>query len=428
MRRPSPIGLRPARVHRITKIAGLFASAVLLAACSNTTAAQNNSGTTASGETISAASVDQKALATTIRKALLADVPISGLDPVVADTLAAASIPLTPEQNKLLDTCLRQSSCDTGRGTLTIGIDASAANNPWWNIRRAEATAQAIAYPQVKRIIYTSSANGNIAEVLANIRSLITQRVDVIVEDPVFGSAILPAVQQAKQAGVAFVTANSPLPADTTSQTSAQFPFDVCTMAKSAAGEVAKSVGQKSTYALYTGIPGNAVGAEWQPCAQQTLDQAGWTQAVQGFTQWTPQGTAQAASALLATGKDVGAIFSDDYVDDFMKPYIVANKPIPVTFNDTPRFSSYQVFDNAKKANLNPVAYVANGHVWYGRLAVTAGVMIKSGQQVAPKIVPPIPVVSLESTLDLNVPGAPANVPLSSLLTADQMQLALSVS
>src|SRR4029079_11023574 len=156
----------------------------------------------------------QGALAATIKKAMLADVPVSELDPVVADTLAVASQPLTPEQSHLPTTGLRQASCDTGHGTLTIGINADAANNPWWNIRRAEATAQAIAYPQVKRIIYTSSPTGDIAEVLANLRSLIAQKVDVIVDNPDFGPAILPVVQQAKDAGIVFELANAPLPHD----------------------------------------------------------------------------------------------------------------------------------------------------------------------------------------------------------------------
>ena len=121
---------------------------------------------------------------------------VADLDPVMADTMAVASVPLTTEQNALLATCMSQASCDTGHGTLTIGINADAANNPWWNIRRAEATAQAIAYPQVKRIIYTSSPTGDIAEVLANLGSLIAQKVDIIVDNPDFGPAILPVVSR----------------------------------------------------------------------------------------------------------------------------------------------------------------------------------------------------------------------------------------
>ena len=79
-----------------------------------------------------------------------------------------------------------------------------------------------------------------------------------------------------------------------------------------------------------------------------------------------------------------------------------------------------------KAANLNPQTFVANGHVWYGRPAVTAGIMIKSGMQVEKKIVPPVPVVALSSITDLNVEGAPATSVIGSLLTVEQMTMALA--
>ena len=412
-------------------LAGVAATAVLLAGCSSTTAQSTNSSSVvasgdASVEMITADSVDQKALAATIRRALFDDVPVADLDPVMANTMAVASVPLTDEQNALLATCMSQASCDTGHGTLTIGINADAANNPWWNIRRAEATAQAIAYPQVKRIIYTSSPTGDIAEVLANLRSLIAQKVDIIVDNPDFGPAILPVVQQAKDAGIVFVTANAPLPDDTLDATAVQIPFDLCEMGKNAATQLNEVVGKPSGYALYTGIPGNAVAAAWHPCAQEALDGLGWTKATEGFTQWTPQGSSQAANALIASGQDVAAILNDDYMDEFYKAYLTANTAPPATFNDAPRFSSFQVDEDVKAANFTPNTLVANGHVWYGRPAVTAGVMIKSGMEVDKKIVPPVPVVRLDSITDLNVPGAPATSVIGSLLTVDQMTMALS--
>ena len=408
------------------------AAAAVLAGCSSTTTQTQTSNTPgaapASVDMVTADSVDQAALASTIRRALFAEVPVADLDPVMANTMAVASVPLTDEQNALLETCMNQASCDTGRGTLTIGINADAANNPWWNIRRAEATAQAIAYPQVKRIIYTSSTTGNISEVLANLRSLITQRVDIIVDNPDFGAAILPVVQQAKDAGIVFVTANAPMPDETIDVTGVQIPFDLCEMGKSAAAAIneAKTAGGSTNYALYTGIPGNSVAAAWHPCAQEALDGLGWTKATEGFTQWTPQGSSQAANALIASGQEVGAILNDDYMDEFNKAYLAANQTPPATFNDAPRFSSFQVDEDLKAANLNPQTFVANGHVWYGRPAVTAGIMIKSGMQVEKKIVPPVPVVALSSITDLNVEGAPATSVIGSLLTVEQMTMALA--
>lgn len=428
MRTTSSRGPLTGRAGSMARWGALAATAVLLAGCSSTTAGQtsDSSSPVASGDMITADSVDQQALSSTIRRALFADVPVSNLDPVMANAMAVASVPLTTEQNDLLTTCMRQSSCDTGHGTLTIGINADAANNPWWNIRRAEATAQAIAYPQVKKIIYTSSSTGDIAEVLSNLRSLIAQRVDIIVDNPDFGAAILPVVQQAKDAGIVFVSANAPLPEGSTDVTAVQIPFDLCQMGKTAAAELDKVAGTSKDYGLYTGIAGNAVAAEWHPCAEQALNALGWRKATEGFTQWTPQGSSQAANALLASGKQVGAILNDDYMDEFNKAYLAAGTVPPATFNDAPRFSSFQVDADLKAANLPPTSLVANGHVWYGRPAVTAGIMIKAGLKVPSKIVPPVPVVTLDSISDLNVQGAPATSVIGTLLTLDQMKMALA--
>jgi ABC-type sugar transport system substrate-binding protein len=422
-------GRRRTRVRSTARVVATGVVAVLLAACSNTTASSGSSSAdnADSGDMITADSVDQDALAATIKKALFADVPVSDLDPVMANAMAVASQPLTDEQNALLETCMQQASCDTGHGTLTVGINADAANNPWWNIRRAEATAQAIAYPQVKKIIYTASSSGDIAEVLANLRSLIAQQVDIIVDNPDFGPAILPVIQQAKDAGIAFVTANAPLPNDSTDLTATQIPFDLCAMGKAAAEQLDKTVTNK-TYGLYTGIPGNAIAASWHPCAEKALDGLGWQKVTTGFTQWTPQGSSQAANALIASGKDVGAILNDDYMDEFYKAYMGAGETPPATFNDAPRFSSFGVEDDLEAAGLDANTLVANGHVWYGRPAVTAGVMIKSGMDVKPKVVPPVPVVPIADTADQNVPGVPAQGVIGTLLTVEQMNMALASS
>jgi ABC-type sugar transport system substrate-binding protein len=424
--------VRPRRT-RLAVAAAAGVLAVLAAGCSNTTGGSGGGSSPAasgsgSAKLVTAASVNQQLLAATIKKALLAPVPVSQLDPVVADTLAVASQPLTAAQNTLLATCLHQNSCETGHGSLTIGINADSQDNPWWNIRRAETTAQAIAYPQVKRIIYTS-ANSDIAQALANLRSLIAQRVDIIVEDPEFGAAVLPAVRQARQAGIVVVTENSPIPSPGTSGPDVQIPYDLCAMGTTAATTMAKASGSgPKTYGLYTGIPGNSDAAEWQPCAQRALKGLGWTQVAQGYTQWTQQGEAQAANALLASGKNVRAIFYDSGVDDFLKPYIAAHKTPPAAFTDTLWYSFFPIYQDAKSASLNPEVFVSNGHVWYGRMAVTAGVMLKTGQHVPKKVVAPVPVVPFTQVLYLNVPGMPANTPLPTLLTPAQAQMALAAS
>jgi len=398
----------------------------LLAACSTTTGSSGGSQATASAsaDDITAQNVDQKALAATIKKTFLTDIPVDKLDPVAADAMAAASKPMTSEQNQLFKTCLQQSSCDTGHGSLTVAI-ALESSNAWDSIFRGEATAQALAYPQVKKIVY-NNANGDVAAVLANLRSLVAQKVDIIVTDPVFGGAIASALQQAKQAGVTVVTYNTPLPESSASSVAAQVPLALCDLYTEGAQALVKELGNNKSYALYTGIPGNSNAAAWQPCLKKVLDGAGWTQVTEGFTQWTPQGAAQAANALLASGKEPAAIIYDDSTDDFAKPYIAEKKTPPAFLSDVMTHSWLTLVQQAKQAGINPTSWLASSHVWFPRFGVTAGIKIKEGRQVPAQVPVHVPVVTTDSVLATNGPDIPSRVPVSSLLTPEQMKLALA--
>jgi ABC-type sugar transport system substrate-binding protein len=416
------------RTRKSRSTLSLTASAVcalFVAGCVDTTAASDSSLSDGPPFVSAVDSVAPAALKATIDTAFLTDVPTDQLDPVVVNAMAVASTPLTPEQNALLEKCLNSVTCDTGRGSLTVGFPNDNVN-PWRSVFRAELTAQAIASPQVKRIIY-NSANDVVGEI-ANIKSLIAQRADIIVMNTVYASAILPAVNQAKRAGIAVVQAQTPLPVEVAAAMDSVVAPDLCTLYSQAAKQVADAVKTASTYGLYTGIAGNSNAAVWQPCWQKTLNDAGWTQAVEGFTQWTPQGTVQAANALLASGRNPGAIVYDYTPDEFVKPYIRERRTPPVVMSDVVNYSWLRTFQEAKNAQLNPQGYVSNSQVWYGRVAVTAGVMIKGGEHVAKSIAPPSPTVSVDSVLGNYDPNIPANAPFPSLLTPEQITLALSVS
>jgi ABC-type sugar transport system substrate-binding protein len=414
------------RNPRFVALGAIAAAAILIAGCSSTT--KSGGSTAATGPASSypkAADVPSDQLATAIKRVIFDDVPASSLPPVVADTLAVASTPFTADQTALLKNCLTQTSCETGHGTLTVGINADFTNNPFWAVRRAEATAQAIAYPQVKKIIFTSSAAGNITQVLANLRSLIAQKVSFIVEDAIFGAAVLPAAREAKAAGIPFITENGPLPTQDESQVTTQFPYPLCSMAKAAVAAMTKSATTTNkTYELITGVPGNAFSAVWWPCAQQSFDALGWKQIGTQYTQWTQQGEAQAASALLSSGKDPGAVLYDSALDNYLLPYINAGKTPPLSFQDTSWYHFLPVVEEAQSKGVKVDTYACDGHVWYGRLGVTAGVEMAMGVKLPNKIEMPVAVVPFSSIPKIT--GMPANTDINPLLPPDLVNFALA--
>lgn len=414
----------PAKSGRRWVLAGALVTAVVLAAaCSSTT-----SGTVQRGsvDPVSIEGIDPVAVQATATKAFLHEIPVAELDPVVHNTMAVASTPLTDEQTDTYKRCLRKNVCETGRGSLTIAFPNDNVN-PWRSIFRAEFTAQAIASPQIKKIIYNTS--NDVAGFLANFRSLVVQQVDIIVINSIYAGAIGPVIEQAKKAGIVVIEAHTPLPSEVSSLVDSEITPDLCQMYTDAGRMIAASptVSDKS-YALYTGTPGNSNAAAWQPCLERTLREAGWRRSLEGFTQWTPQGTSQAANALLASGQKPGALVYDYTPEDFVRPYVDRGSTPPLVMSDVVNQAWFTAFKGAQDARLNPYSLISNSQVWIGRVAVTAGIMVRAGQPVGRKITSPGPIVSMADVLKYADPAIPANTPVPSLLSTEQIILALSAS
>ena len=93
-------------------------------------------------------------------------------------------------------------------------------------------------------------------------------------------------------------------------------------------------LGKPGGYGLYTGVPGNTSAASWQPCLVKGLESAGWNKAIEGFTQWTPQGMTQAANSLYASGTNPAAIAYDYTMEYFAAPYLKDGKTPPILISD----------------------------------------------------------------------------------------------
>jgi ABC-type sugar transport system substrate-binding protein len=84
---------------------------------------------------------------------------------------------------------------------LVIGLAETNGVNGLRRMWRLEATAQAIATPQVRKVIYLD-AHDDLPTFLSNFRSLISQRVNMIMGAFDFGAAVLPVAKQAMRDGI----------------------------------------------------------------------------------------------------------------------------------------------------------------------------------------------------------------------------------
>ena len=177
------------------------------------------------------------------------DLKYEDLNPVVQRTINKVATPLTDAQWSKVQECLKATSCETGNGgNLTVGL-AWDGINPWRQTSRAETTAAAIQSPEVKKVVY--SLGEDVPKLLANINSMIAQRVDILIINTVYGAAVLPAVQAAKRANVAIIQVGSPMPDEVVSQLSGQASEDLCTPQELTADALIKQSTERHLWSLH---------------------------------------------------------------------------------------------------------------------------------------------------------------------------------
>src|SRR6266545_4454634 len=124
--------------------------------------------------------------------------------PVLA-AVVRAGVPFTGAKLALALKCWKNNVCDTGTGgKVTVALADGFGENVWREVTHMEFVLQALTYPQIGKIIYTSG-QGNTQKAISDFRSLIAQKVDVIIGFPDAGPAMLPSYREATKRGITVV-------------------------------------------------------------------------------------------------------------------------------------------------------------------------------------------------------------------------------
>src|SRR5439155_12789999 len=103
--------------------------------------------------------------------------------PVLA-AVTRAAVPFTGAKLALALKCWKENICDTGtNGKVTVALADGFGENVWREVTHMEFVPGALTYPEIGKIIYTSGQN-NTQKQISDFRSLIAQKVDVIVGFP----------------------------------------------------------------------------------------------------------------------------------------------------------------------------------------------------------------------------------------------------
>jgi len=121
---------------------------------------------------------------------------------VLVESFKRAAMPVTDALRAKALECWSENSCDTGTGgDLTVAYADGFGENVWRRVTSMEFIQQALTYPEVGRILYTS-ARGDASKAISDVRAYIAQGVDVIVIFADSGEALGPTIREATEAGI----------------------------------------------------------------------------------------------------------------------------------------------------------------------------------------------------------------------------------
>ncbi|MEZ4668221.1 MAG: substrate-binding domain-containing protein [Anaerolineae bacterium] len=325
-----------------------------------------------------------------------------------------ASLPVDQERMDLAVKCWKDKICDTGTGgDITVALADGFGENFWRQMTHMEFVLQALTYPEIGKIIYITSL-GDTARSITDFKSLIAQGVDIIVGFPDAGEALLPAVRDATDAGIVYITHSYGKIGEPGKDYPTFVAEDVCKLGQLFAETLNTEVGSGKV-AFLGGTPGNALSAYWQSCEEPVLS-SDLTLVGRADTSWTQQGVLEAVSGLISQNPDIKG-YSYEAADSFLggiRAYQAADLPLDITL--TLRTDEMSLFCEWEKIdNPNFKVFYASGGNYQSRVALTAAMMKLKGYELSPDGII-LPTVMRELTKGTCNPDVPNEASVSSLI------------
>jgi ribose transport system substrate-binding protein len=311
--------------------------------------------------------------------------------------------------------CWKNNGCSTGtKGKLTVAYLEQFGENVYRQMSKMEFILQALTYPEVGRIIY-SSAHVDFNKAFADWKAAIAQGVDLIVTYPDFGDAMIPVMKQATDAGIPVATYAWGYVSDPGKNYLTVVGEDTCALGKTYAYVMNNQV-KSGQIAFLGGFPGNPLSEGWQKCEEPALKSSIDVVAKEP-TNWDPSKVQQVVAGILAKYPNIKG-WSYEYGLGMGQGGYAAYKAAGKTFNGVLTFRTDDVgmgclFNQLKNPNLQ-MYYYTSGNTQI-RVAFTAAMMKLKGAKIPPKIVFPIELQN-QRVRDSCVKGYPQEASATSLI------------
>jgi len=311
--------------------------------------------------------------------------------------------------------CWKNNGCSTGTGgKLKVAYVEGFGENVFRQMSKMEFILQALTYPQIGKIIYTS-AHSNPTQALTDFRAAISQHVNVIVTYPDFGDAMLPVFKEATKAGIPVATYAWGYVTGPGKNYLTVVGEDTCRLGKAYAKVMNKYV-KSGNIAFLGGFPGNPLSLGWQKCEKPALNPNIHVVATEA-TNWDPSKVQEVVSGILARYPDIKG-WSYEYGLGMAQGGLAAYKAAGKPFNTVLTLRTDDVgmgcaYDKLKNPKLR-VFYYTSGNSQI-RVAFTAAMMKLKGAKIPPQIVFPIQLQD-QAKRDQCVKGYPQEASATSLI------------
>ena len=228
--------------------------------------------------------------------------------------------------------CWKNNGCKTGTGgKLKVAYLEQFGENVYRQMSKMEFILQALTYPQVGEIIY-SSAHVDFNKAFADWKAAIAQGVDLIVTYPDFGDAMIPVMKEATDAGIPVATYAWGYVSDPGKNYLTVVGEDTCALGKTYAYVMNNQV-KSGDIAFLGGFPGNPLSEGWQKCEDPAL-RSSIDVVAKEPTNWDPSKVQQVVAGILAKNPDVKG-WSYEYGLGMATGGYAAYKAAGIPFNTT---------------------------------------------------------------------------------------------
>ena len=318
-----------------------------------------------------------------------------------------------------------------GTKKIRVALSDGYGENSWRKITRAEFEDEASKCPNIAEIRYTDG-QGNPQKQISDIQGLIAQKFDVILVYPDGGEAILKAMTQATQNGVAVVTYDV---GEHFPGTRGKDYLDVTTESLVGVGTTlaewtVKQLKGEGNIIVLGGTPGNPTSAAMAVGWKAVFAKSPGVKVLEGpvDTNWDPAESQRVMSSMLAKYPKIDAVMSDYGLGSMgaLRAFVAANRKIPLwPGQDANELGCF--WQDHKADNPNFQLATVSARTWLVRVALRKAVGAVQGISDAEPSIITLPLVEDSASNDPKLApkcdrALPPDAMLSTMLSNEQMK------